>query len=370
MSFKRQIVLILLAIGIIPAAIIAVVTTWLSTQAISDAQFEHLSSVRSTKALTVGHYLSGLMDEVEVLAQSPDVENALLELSDAYQHNKLPASDVANQRKALSAFYQNEFLPKWQKNSQRASSQATDQLVDALSDNAIGLQYQYIVSNPNPVGNKDELLESAAKDRYSSLHKSIHPFLREAQQHFGLYDLFLIDKAGNVVYSVFKELDFATSLTSGPYANSGLATSFNKALNLPSGEVSVTDFSLYTPSYDLPAGFISTPVYQDGQSVGVMVAQFPMDRLNEIMGERDGLGETGETYLVGPDKLMRSDSYLDPEYHSIVGSFTHPDKGRVDTEAVRKALSQKAGTEMITDYNGNPVLSAYGPLDFAGLNFG
>jgi methyl-accepting chemotaxis protein len=87
-----------------------------------------------------------------------------------------------------------------------------------------------------------------------------------------------------------------------------------------------------------------------------------LDAINNIMQQRDGMGQTGETYLVGPDKLMRSDSFLDPANHSVKASFAHPEKGMVDTEAAKEALSGKTGSKIIMDYNGNPVLSAFTPV--------
>jgi methyl-accepting chemotaxis protein len=65
---------------------------------------------------------------------------------------------------------------------------------------------------------------------------------------------------------------------------------------------------------------------------------------------------------VGPDKLMRSDSYLDPKHHSVMTSFADPTKGSVDTEASVAALSGRSGSSIIIDYNGNPVLSSYTPI--------
>jgi methyl-accepting chemotaxis protein len=87
------------------------------------------------------------------------------------------------------------------------------------------------------------------------------------------------------------------------------------------------------------------------------------------MKERAGMGETGETYLVGKDLLMRSDSFLDPDNHSVAASFKNPSKGKVDTEASREALKGQTDKQIITDYNGNPVLSAYTPLEFEGLQW-
>ena len=71
--------------------------------------------------------------------------------------------------------------------------------------------------------------------------------------------------------------------------------------------------------------------------MGAVAIQIPINQINQIMQERTGLGKTGETYLVGPDKLMRSDSFLDPKNHTVEASFARPETGKVDTEASRAA---------------------------------
>jgi hypothetical protein len=81
------------------------------------------------------------------------------------------------------------------------------------------------------------------------------------------------------------------------------------------------------------------------------------------------LGETGESYLVGPDYLMRSDSYLDPKHHSVVASFRNPEKGKVESTAAKGAIAGKKGADIVTDYNGNPVLSAFAPVDILGVKW-
>ena len=88
-----------------------------------------------------------------------------------------------------------------------------------------------------------------------------------------------------------------------------------------------------------------------------------------MMQGRSGMGETGEIYLVGQDGLMRSDSYLDSQNHSVFASFANPDVGVVDTEASREALSGVTGAKIVTGYNGNPVLSAYTPIRLEGFEW-
>lgn len=367
MSFKRRIIVIMLLVGVLPALVMAAVLTWVSSQSMSDYVFDHLSSIRSAKAATVTNYLETLTHEVEILAQSPTTKSALLTFDQAFY--SVPTSISEAQRQSLTGYYQNEFLPRWKEQNPKASNQDIAKLTNSLTPQAQYLQYQYISNNTHPVGGKDNLLADNGNTAYSAEHQRIHPYMRAVQQGFGFYDVFLVDMRGSVVYTVFKELDYATNLKTGPYAKSGLADAYNKALNLKQGDVNVTDFSLYVPSYDAPAGFISSPVIEGGKTIGVLIAQFPIDKLNEVMGKRDGLGETGETYLVGADGLMRSDSYLNPEKYSVLASFTHQEAGRADFPAVRRAQASETGTMLTTDYLGHDVLSAYSPIEFAGLGW-
>lgn len=126
----------------------------------------------------------------------------------------------------------------------------------------------------------------------------------------------------------------------------------------------------YAPSAGAPAQFVAAPITDGGAVVGVVALQISTDAINEIMGERSGMGETGETYLVGQDKLMRSDSFLDPVNHSIVASFNNPGQGRADTDATRSALGGTKSSKVILDYNGAPILSAWQPITVGDQTWG
>ena len=205
---------------------------------------------------------------------------------------------------------------------------------------------------------------------YSRLHEEIHPVVRTYLEKFGYYDIFLIDPDnGKIVYSVFKELDYATSLLDGAWADTNFAEAFKKGRTLDKGEVALMDFAQYMPSYDAPASFIASPIFDGDTRLGVLIFQMPLDRITGVMSERAGLGKTGETYLVGPDLLMRSDSYLDPKNHSVTASFRRPETGKVETEAAKRAIAGQTGAEIIIDYNGNPVLSAYTPVKVGELTW-
>jgi len=278
--------------------------------------------------------------------------------------------EPAELRRELEAHYRKHFLPQLQANGGGQGRSAADYLA-SLSGNSLALQFKYIVENPNPVGAKDDLMVSPGFQIYNKVHEQWHSSFKDFLDRFGYYDIFLIDdETGHILYSVFKEVDFATSLKDGPYANSGLAAAFRQALSDDENtSPRFIDFAKYAPSYDAPAGFIATPVYSGGERVGVLAFQFPIDRLNNIMLERDGMGETGETYLVGEDGLMRSDSYLNPEERSVAASFANPETGSVKTAAVQQALAGNSGEAVIENYRGQPVFSAFRAITVGGLNW-
>ncbi len=179
-------------------------------------------------------------------------------------------------------------------------------------------------------------------------------------QLYGYYDLFLINPDGYCFYTVAQEADYHTNFENGIYAESGLGKLFRKVKAGKS--YGMADFSPYAPSNNEPAAFIAQPVVNHGNLQLVVALQLSIDAINTIMQQREGMGKTGETYLVGSDKLMRSDSYLDPVNHTVKASFANPSTGKVDTEAADSALSGKTESKIITDYNGNPVLSAFTPV--------
>ncbi|TAN52603.1 MAG: HAMP domain-containing protein, partial [Rhodospirillales bacterium] len=113
------------------------------------------------------------------------------------------------------------------------------------------------------------------------------------------------------------------------------------------------------PSNGVPAAFLGTPILsQNGGFKGALVFQMPIERINKVMQASAGMGETGETYIVGADLLMRSDSRFSKESTIL--------KSRIDTPSVKAALEGKQGAMAGRDYHGMPVLSAYGSLNFLG----
>ncbi len=214
-------------------------------------------------------------------------------------------------------------------------------------------------------------------ETYQPIYNKYKPYFDKLVEKHGYYDVFVIcKKHGHIMFTQAKESDYGENLSVGRLKNSGLAKLWKKVVT--SDKTELVDFEPYEPSNNKPASFMGTPIKDTNNvTIGVLAVQISPKDINKIMKDRSGMENivngkdigTGETYLVGNDKKMRSDSYLDPEYHTIEASFASGKKGLVDTDAVKEALSGKTGVKVIRDYNGNPVYSAYAPLNIYGLRW-
>jgi len=212
-------------------------------------------------------------------------------------------------------------------------------------------------------------LTIAANGSFPVEHKEVKNIVKGSEAYFshymeskGYYDIFLITKKnGHVMYTVAKESDHGANLRAGPLKDSGLAEVWRKTLE--NKRTTFVDMRPYGPSNNEPAMFIGSPIKRAGVIEGVLVMQLSDKAINNVMTFREGYGESQEDYLVGADKLMRSDSFLDPVNHTLQASFANPTLGSVNTGASRRALAGESNTKIIIDYNGNPVLSSYSTVN-------
>lgn len=367
LSITKKLVYVLLFIGLAPMLVIAIESILVSNETITQQVSNQLASVRSSKGNQIQRYFTRVRNQVKTVSGDPAIINAAVNLRAAFRSYRREAgindSELAAQKQQVINYYQTQFGAQFQQIN--GTDVDTFSMYTSLDADSWALQHSYISNNPNPLGSKENLDSADDGTTYSKVHAEIHPRLRDYLRNFGYYDIFIADaETGDIIYSVYKELDYSTSLKTGPYAKTSIGEAFQKALALNDTNGTVlADFKSYRPSYDAPASFVASPIVKNGRTVAVLIFQMPIEDINAIMLERIGMGETGESYLVGNDFLMRSDSYLDPEFHNVVASFKHPEKGQVKTTAVKRALKGETGTDIIVDYNGNPVLSAFGTVD-------
>ena len=351
--------------------------------------FNKLTAVREMKAGQIEDYFQLISDQIVSLSEDRMIIEAMKALDEGLHQiqDELKVTDkqIAAFDNELKTYYQQEYLKRLTVNSP-----GTVSLSDYWSEDVKTriLQHLYITSNPNKAGSRDKLDNAGDKSSYSRAHAVYHPILRSYLEKFGYYDIFLVDieTGGHVAYSVFKEADYGTSLLNGPYMNTNFAEAYNAARKATHKDfVKLVDFKPYPPSYNAQASFVSSPIYDGNEKIGVLIFQMPIDRINNIMTNNHawakvGLGVSGETYIVGEDYKLRNQSRfliedkknyfemlkkigvqqltidLIKKLNSTIGLQ------KVQTPGTEAALRGKTGTQIFQDYRGISVLSAYKPL--------
>lgn len=219
------------------------------------------------------------------------------------------------------------------------------------------LQSMYIAENNFALGSKHHLDAANDECAYNALHRDVHPYFRRFLESYGYYDVFLIDLEGNIVYSVFKEADFATNLISGAYRMSGLAEAFRASRSGASPEDwNYVGARPYTPSYEAPAAFSSIPIFDGDELLGVAAFQLPLDRIDSVVGGLAGLGDSGQALLIGDD--------FKP--HSTPRQSGSQEIAELRYEASERALAGETGTVECTNPWGSRVVAAFAPVERAG----
>lgn len=366
-----------------------------SHDALQASASNRLVAIRDLTKGRIEDYFNTIHNQVLTLSEDRMVVEALQSFTESFHNYRHEVVDAvtAEKRTALEQFYKKDFSDEY-KRLNNGTQANVDAWLSQLDADAVALQHHLIKANPNPLGNKHKLTDLADGSMYAEHHAIFHPIIRRYLELFEFYDIFLVDsESGDIVYSVYKELDYATSLKDGAFANTGIGEAFRKADQASSADfVTLVDFAPYPPSYEGAASFIASPIFSDGKKVGVLIFQMPIGRINKVMTHDSswmqvGLGESGETYLVGEDTLMRSASrfliedkvnYLEAIKASGVPEKTvemiesketsiglHP----IATDGSRAALSGKTGLEIFPDYRNVSVLSAYAPVSINGVNW-
>lgn len=394
MTIKRKMILITSGLAIIPVILsvflIKSIATNKASDALQDTSKRQLISIRDTKKKQVEDYFSTIRSQVITLSSSEMIINAMRKFKASYDLIAREA-DIDSMRSKLVDYYENQFGTEYKKlNNNSADTKGFLRKLDAES---VVLQYHYIQNNKNPLGSKHKLDAANDGSSYSRIHSQYHPTIRQYLEEFEYYDIFLVDPdTGDIIYSVFKELDYTTSLLDGAYANTGIGKVFRAANKLTKDNVAIVDFSPYTPSYEGAASFIASPIFESGKKTGVLILQMPIGRINAMMTSDEkwnevGLGNSGETYLVGSDFKARSMSRFliedKPAYIDLMKKIgtdseivsqmaakeTNIGLQKIETQGTKAALKGNKGFEIFPDYRNINVLSAYTPLNIPGLNW-
>ncbi|TAD99232.1 MAG: HAMP domain-containing protein [Bacteroidetes bacterium] len=381
-SIKRKIFTYVMLVSLLPILAVGFYAYLVAESELEEQAFAQLTSIRAAKKRQIENYFQTLDQEMKYLASSQLVKNSIKEFKQTF-HDIPPEQSKKNVvNTTVDHFYKNIF---WNKLNPIEQKRNDVQTLIPKYPNTLFLQSKYLKNNPEP--NLDNTF-------YDEVHKKYDKEFTEMRGDYGYYDIFLIDeKTGHIVYTVEKEIDYATSLLDGAFRQSNLAKVFAEVQNSDNKDlIALSDFDFYAPSYYAPALFMAAPVYEKGEKIGVFAIQVPIDHINNVMtGEKhwkeDGLGESGETYLVGEDLRMRTDSRFilesPTDFIKLMQDLHVPDMEtklmehykttillhKCETISAKKALKGMIGTEIVLDYRNIPVLSSYCPLNIRGVRW-
>jgi len=212
-------------------------------------------------------------------------------------------------------------------------------------------------------GGKQEVTDAGDGSDYSVSHFEQSQFYPFYLPIHGYLDVFLVDPAGNVVFTWTKRPVYATNLETGPYRETNLATVFRQLKGAAPEKTFLSEAAQVDGEVAI---FVGSPVYTfdaEGNPLrfeGVLIYQAPFAQVNAIMQETAGLGASGDSYLVGRDGRWRSDSRF--EARRALGARILSAEMATATPATQRALAGEEGTGVIADYRGVDVLSSWSPL--------
>lgn len=352
---------------------------------LTEAAKEKLTAQNKQTTEAVKAYLSFVEAQIRSKSKDLAVIEATKAFMMAYKQYDIERAPLTSQETGQVAEYYHEQFASLYKSRNNKELNDVETLYDSLSSKSTALQYDFIAGSRHSIGEKDLLSDLGNATSYSEAHNQYHEFFRQFLIEFGYYDIFIVDiESADVAYSVYKELDYATNLITGPYAETGISNAFKQARDAVDNDTVVfSDLSPYLPSYDAMAGFIASPIYDRGKPVAVLIFQIPLDVISDIVTHKKnwlekGFGDSGETYIVTSDGTLLTESrfYLeDPEKYGDTISARYPEIAnniqlagtsvglqRVSSPTVEHALGGEEGFEAIKSYRDVDVFSYYQPL--------
>jgi class 3 adenylate cyclase len=390
LGIQSKLLALVLGVSLISITLTGLLSYVSARQSMVEAANQQLLSLRNARAEAITRYFEGVRAQTLTMSYQKMVVDAINSFKPAVE--KLESSQLSpEQLNTLKGYYSNEFLTKLKKNT-GGNPKLSTYLPPTPAPKY--LKYWYTAQNPNPPERRSRLDNAGDGSDYSRIHESFNPRFRVIADEFKYPDIFLIDiDSGVVVYSVAKEVDFATNLRKGPFSDSALAKAWDMARKSRDPEfVDIVDFEQYKPSYGKPSAFMTTTVFDGDKFVGALVIQVSSEKIDAIMNadrkwQEVGLGKTGESFLVGQDNLLRSatrffledksaylktlkDQRVKDDTLALIKTADTPILiQRAATAAIQRALAGWSGLISYTDYRGVPVLGAYQPIKFGNFDW-
>ena len=378
----------LVGVALISVLLLSAVNFFFARRLIDTTVESQVVALRDARVEAVERGFARLQGNVSTLAVNPSVTEALSELSTEYAQLNDDITDA--ERTELEALYENEVLEPFLEAN--ADLVPTSELVPTSTAGRY-LQQHYIAENTAGFDDREVLDDAGDGSGYSAAHAVHHPLLLQLMQNAQMSDLLLVDAESlEVVYSTKKRIDLGTHVLDGPYSDTGLGEVIDELSRVSINETAVSDSWFYIPTAGEPVFFLASAIRSGTQVIGAVVTEVPVGVLTAVSTaggdfETLGLGDTGEIYVVGGDRTLRSDSRRwieDPDGYLEAFDKRYDDQRTadlitlvgspvllqtVDNDAVAAGLDGDEFVGTVTNYLGTKTLAAAGPARVGNLDW-
>lgn len=393
LSIQSKLLIMLLGVSLVSALIIGAVGFVNGRSSLHASSIDQLTTIREMRTHEMKVALEDVKRTASLNSRNLSAQNMSKALNDGFDQLQGAALD-ATQSAALDGYHAHTFVPALEERTGDAYGEHA-----FIPESAAGrwLQAHYTIRNTtlDDAGYEANLKNDDAGDgsAYSAAAVRYGDYFSRLINQAGYEDALLLNLQGDVVFTGYKGVELGTNLDTGPFRDSKLADAYREAIATNSVDaVVMTDFERWTPSLGTPSMWIVSPVGNDSGITGALALQVSLSFVNNVMtGQNDwkgqGLGRTGEVYLVGRDGLMRSTSREIVEHpkqyaQDVVDHGTSPSvaqraaevKGTVliqpiTGDAVTRAQSGRSGTLEGPDYISGSSVVSYGPLEVDDLDW-
>jgi class 3 adenylate cyclase len=392
LSIQSKLLIMLLAVSLVSSVIVGAIGFVNGRQSLHDSAVDQLITIRSMRAAEITTAIENVKRDASLNSRNLSAQS----MSTAINAGFAELADVRlddDQRAALEAYYAETFIPELEA---RSGEEYGDTAFIPESSAGQYVQLQYSLANEDFDADYDAQLtrnDSGDGTSYSIATERYGDYFSRLIEGADYEDALLLNLEGDVTFSAYKGVDLGTNVLTGPYRDSALSKAYAEAIATNSvNTVMLTDFDRWIPSLNVPAMWAVSPVGNDSGITGAIAFQISIDTINDVMTgnqgwKEQGLGDTGEVYLVGRDDLMRSTARRlveDPEDYveRLISGGMAPTivdrigaiKGTVllqpvETRAVEEAQAGRSGTVVGRDFIGGESVTAYAPLRIEGLDW-
>ena len=392
LSIQSKLLIMLLAVSLVSSVIVGAIGFLNGRDSLHDAAVDQLITIRSMRAAEITDAIDAVKRDASLNSRNLSAQTLSTTINEGYAELQQEQPEPGEYEE-LQAYYADTFIPELEK---RTGDQYGDSAFIPESVAGQHLQALFTTQNQDFDADYDTLLDDNDPDdgsAYGAASERYGDYFTRLVREAGYEDALLMNLEGDVVFSAYKGPELGTNLLTGPYRETTLAQAYSDAVATNSvSTVILADFERWIPSLNVPTMWVISPVGNDSRITGAMAFQVSIDTINDLTTgsegwKEQGLGDTGEVYLVGRDDLMRSNSRVliedpdDYERRAVNGGVAPSVAQRVvqvdgtvllqpvTTQAVTDAQAGRSGTTTGRDYLGGDSVTAYAPLEVEGLDW-